>query len=61
MTTLQPCWYCSGLVKQFAFRRVVIGEATNFNMGTVEWLGILGSRFETLSHRRPSRCSAGGF
>jgi cytosine/creatinine deaminase len=29
-TTLSPCWYCSGLVRQFGISRVVIGEARNF-------------------------------
>jgi len=42
VTTLQPCWFCSGLVRQFRFRRVVIGEETNFSMGTVAWLRDLG-------------------
>jgi cytosine deaminase len=30
VTTLSPCWYCSGLVRQFGISRVVIGEATTF-------------------------------
>jgi creatinine deaminase len=37
VTTLAPCWYCSGLVKQFGFGTVVIGESRNFQ-GGVEWL-----------------------
>src|ERR1700741_5200561 len=37
VTTLSPCWYCSGLVRQFAIPRVVIGEATTFSGGH-EWL-----------------------
>jgi len=37
VTTLAPCWYCSGLVKQFGFRTVVVGESRNFQ-GGVEWL-----------------------
>jgi creatinine deaminase len=36
-TTLSPCWYCSGLVRQFGIGRVVIGEARNF-VGGHEWL-----------------------
>lgn len=36
-TTLSPCWYCSGLVRQFGISRVVIGEATTFQGGH-EWL-----------------------
>jgi creatinine deaminase len=37
VTTLSPCWYCSGLVRQFAIPRVVIGETTTFSGGH-EWL-----------------------
>jgi len=37
VTTLSPCWYCSGLVRQFAIPRVIIGEATTFSGGH-EWL-----------------------
>jgi len=37
VTTLSPCWYCSGLVRQFGIGRVVIGEAATFHGGH-EWL-----------------------
>ncbi len=37
VTTLAPCWYCSGLVRQFKIGTVVVGETTNFD-GGVEWL-----------------------
>ncbi|RXH58065.1 Cytosine deaminase [Granulicella sibirica] len=37
VTTLAPCWYCSGLVRQFGFGTVVVGESVNFG-GGVEWL-----------------------
>jgi creatinine deaminase len=37
VTTLAPCWYCSGLVRQFGFGRLLIGESRNFQ-GGVEWL-----------------------
>jgi len=37
VTTLAPCWYCSGLVRQFNIGTVVIGESVNFG-GGVEWL-----------------------
>ena len=37
VTTLAPCWYCSGLVRQFGFRTVVVGESRNFQ-GGVDWL-----------------------
>jgi cytosine/creatinine deaminase len=36
-TTLSPCWYCSGLVRQFGISRVVIGEAQTFHGGH-DWL-----------------------
>jgi cytosine/creatinine deaminase len=36
-TTLSPCWYCSGLVRQFGISRVVVGEARTF-AGGHEWL-----------------------
>ena len=41
VTTLSPCWYCSGLVRQFHIGAVVIGEAANFHGGH-DWLGELG-------------------
>ncbi|HZF12189.1 MAG TPA: nucleoside deaminase [Thermoanaerobaculia bacterium] len=37
VTTLAPCWYCSGLVRQFQIGTVVVGESINF-LGGVEWL-----------------------
>jgi cytosine deaminase len=37
VTTLAPCWYCSGLVRQFGIPRLVVGESVNFE-GGVEWL-----------------------
>src|SRR5689334_7575827 len=37
VTTLAPCWYCSGLVRQFGFGTVVVGESVNFQ-GGVDWL-----------------------
>src|SRR5580704_2247843 len=41
VTTLSPCWYCAGLVRQFDIGALVIGEATNF-VGAHEWLTGLG-------------------
>jgi creatinine deaminase len=41
VTTLAPCWYCSGLVRQFGFRLVLVGESRNFQ-GGAEWLRSLG-------------------
>jgi cytosine deaminase len=37
VTTLAPCWYCSGLVRQFAIPVVVVGESQTFQ-GGVDWL-----------------------
>jgi cytosine/creatinine deaminase len=37
VTTLAPCWYCSGLVRQFKIGMVVVGESENF-AGGIEWL-----------------------
>jgi creatinine deaminase len=41
VTTLAPCWYCSGLVRQFGFGRLIVGESRNFQ-GGIEWLRSLG-------------------
>jgi len=37
VTTLAPCWYCSGLIRQFGIGTVVVGEAVNFP-GGIKWL-----------------------
>ncbi|MFF5786200.1 nucleoside deaminase [Streptomyces sp. NPDC012693] len=37
VTTLSPCWYCSGLVRQFGISRVVVGEVETFHGGH-DWL-----------------------
>jgi cytosine/creatinine deaminase len=36
-TTLAPCWYCSGLIRQFGIPVVVVGESRTFQ-GGVDWL-----------------------
>lgn len=36
-TTLAPCWYCSGLVRQFGIGAVIVGESVNF-AGGIDWL-----------------------
>ncbi|MGV9410815.1 nucleoside deaminase [Nocardia sp. NPDC003693] len=41
VTTLSPCWYCSGLVRQFGIGAVVVGEARTFSGGH-EWLAAHG-------------------
>jgi creatinine deaminase len=37
VTTLAPCWYCSGLVRQFGIPTVIVGESVNFR-GGIDWL-----------------------
>ena len=37
VTTLSPCWYCSGLVRQFNIGAVIVGEARTF-YGGHDWL-----------------------
>lgn len=36
VTTLAPCWYCSGLIRQFGFRTVIVGESRTFRGGIDE-------------------------
>src|SRR5919107_3260230 len=37
VTTLAPCWYCSGLVRQFNIGTLIVGESVNFQ-GGIDWL-----------------------
>ena len=37
VTTLAPCWYCSGLVRQFRIGTLVVGESRTF-AGGLDWL-----------------------
>jgi cytosine deaminase len=37
VSTLAPCWYCSGLVRQFGFRTLIVGESQTFP-GGLDWL-----------------------
>jgi creatinine deaminase len=37
VTTLAPCWYCSGLIYQFRFSKVIVGDSVNAQ-GGVAWL-----------------------
>jgi len=37
VTTLAPCWYCSGLIRQFHIGTVVVGESRTF-AGGIDWL-----------------------
>ena len=49
-TTLAPCWYCSGLVRQFRVGTVVVGESVNF-AGGLDWLRENGVRVVDLRSR----------
>lgn len=51
VTTLSPCWYCSGLVRQFGIGTVLIGEATTFHGGH-DWLAEHGVRISVLDDPR---------
>jgi cytosine/creatinine deaminase len=42
VTTLSPCWYCSGLIRQFGIGTVVVGESRNF-VGGHDWVAQHGS------------------
>jgi cytosine/creatinine deaminase len=37
VTSLAPCWYCSGLIAQFKIGLVVVGSSRSFS-GGVQWL-----------------------
>ncbi|WP_410506083.1 nucleoside deaminase [Mycolicibacterium mucogenicum] len=51
VTTLSPCWYCSGLVRQFGIGAVVIGEARTF-YGGHDWLAEHGVAVTVLDDER---------
>ena len=51
VTTLSPCWYCSGLVRQFGIGAVVIGESRTFTGGH-DWLAEYGVRVTLLDDPR---------
>lgn len=48
VTTLAPCWFCSGLIRQFNIGTVVVGEASNF-AGNLDWLRESGSHIVLLN------------
>ncbi|MFI5176791.1 MAG: nucleoside deaminase [Terriglobia bacterium] len=58
VTTLAPCWYCSGLIRQFKIGAVVVGESVNFS-GGVEWLRQNGVRISDLNSRECIQMLAG--
>ena len=50
VTTLAPCWYCSGLIVQFGIGAVVVGESRTFS-GGLEWLRARG--VQVIEHDSP--------
>jgi creatinine deaminase len=50
VTTLAPCWYCSGLVRQFKIGTVIVGESVNFQ-GGIQWLRDSGVEVVDLNSR----------
>jgi cytosine deaminase len=51
VTTLAPCWYCSGLIRQFGIGRVVVGESRTF-AGGLDWLRAAGVEVVDLGDAR---------
>ncbi|MGA7313009.1 MAG: nucleoside deaminase [Silvibacterium sp.] len=49
VTTLAPCWYCTGLIRQFGFRTVIIGESQTFE-GGIHWLSENGIEVHDLAN-----------
>jgi cytosine/creatinine deaminase len=54
VTTLAPCWYCSGLVVQFKIGTVVVGESRTFQ-GGIDWLRERGVRVIDLASEECER------
>jgi creatinine deaminase len=51
VTTLSPCWYCSGLLRQFGIGAVVVGENRTF-AGSHDWLAEHGVQVTILDDPR---------
>jgi len=47
-TSLSPCWYCSGLIRQFGIGRVIVGDDKNF-MGGQDWVAEHGCELVVLN------------
>jgi cytosine deaminase len=47
-TSLSPCWYCSGLIRQFGIGRVLVGDDKNF-MGGQDWVAEHGAELHVLN------------
>jgi len=50
VTTLAPCWYCSGLIVQFRIGTVIVGESRTFR-GGIDWLAERGVQVVDLDSR----------
>ncbi|WP_213815335.1 nucleoside deaminase [Glaciihabitans sp. dw_435] len=48
VTTLSPCWYCSGLIRQFGIGRLIVGDTENF-FGGQDWLAENGTEVITIN------------
>lgn len=57
VTTLSPCWYCSGLVRQFNIGALLVGEARTFGGGH-EWLARHGVAVTVVDDERCTRMMA---
>jgi cytosine deaminase len=51
VTTLSPCWYCSGLVRQFGITKLIVGESRTFHGGH-DWLAEHGVDVQILDDRK---------
>jgi len=58
VTTLAPCWYCSGLVRQFRIGTLVVGESRTFS-GGIDWLRENGVEVIDLDNRECRELLAG--
>ena len=47
-TSLSPCWYCSGLIRQFGIGRLIVGDDINF-MGGQDWVAEHGCEVHVLN------------
>ena len=47
-TSLSPCWYCSGLIRQFGIGRVLVGDDKNF-MGGQDWVAEHGCEVKVMN------------
>ncbi|MCH9732290.1 MAG: nucleoside deaminase [Actinomycetia bacterium] len=52
VTTLSPCWYCSGLIRQFNIGTLIVGESQTFTTGAQSWLTEHGVAVTVLNDER---------